>query len=292
MLTHGCDVSHWEGLIDWVEAARWLPFVYYKCTDGAKGIDNTFKRNKEGCQASGMAHATYHYFQPEQDPVMQADHYVDTAGEGYGRYIVDFEQRPVRAGASREPKPMNFVVPSPASSLSGKLLAFLQQVSRRTGIKPAIYTSAGFWNENVQPVPAWTKEYDLIVAHYTAGHVPTLPIGWDRYVIWQYTDTFYFPGCECAADGDWFTGDLTQCRAWFGNYQQVDRPPAAIQLKSLFDDLHVRREPKTCAKEVSHLAKGEVIEAQNFSGQDVWVKHARGWSAVEIDGYRYMEVVK
>jgi hypothetical protein len=30
----------------------------------------------------------------------------------------------------------------------------------------------------------------------------------------------------------------------------------------------------------------------NFSGQDVWVKHARGWSAVEIDGYRYMEVVK
>jgi hypothetical protein len=31
---------------------------------------------------------------------------------------------------------------------------------------------------------------------------------------------------------------------------------------------------------------------EQLGGNGVWIKHDRGWSAVEIGGYRYMELVK
>jgi len=40
------------------------------------------------------------------------------------------------------------------------------------------------------------------------------------------------------------------------------------------------------------LHKGEMVEGEELGGDDVWVKHSRGWSCVERKGYRYMEVMK
>jgi lysozyme len=284
MKTIGADVSHWEGLINWPEAARWLPFVYYKCTDGVKGVDNTFANNKAGCQAAGMPHAPFHWFQPEQDPIRQADHIVDTAGSpagssggaGYTRYIADVEQAPI--------EPTGFVQ---------NVYSFLLQVEKRTAIKPAIYTGPDFWNTNMRPKPKWAREYDLIVANYTLNAMPTLPIGWDTYVIWQYTKWSYFPGIDGQVDGDWFNGSLEQMRRWFGNYKPVDQPETQpLQLKSLFSNLHIRQQPSKLAKEIGHLAKNEVVTLEDIGGQDTWVHHSRGWTAIEIGGYRYMEIVK
>jgi len=54
----------------------------------------------------------------------------------------------------------------------------------------------------------------------------------------------------------------------------------------------VRKAPATSAQEVDHLSKGDLVELEDLGGADVWVRHARGWTCVEKDGYRYMEVVK
>jgi lysozyme len=272
----GCDVSHWEGIIDWRVAARWVPFAYFKCTDGQSMFDNTYQINKAGCQAAGIPFAPYHYWQPTHDPEEQAIYFVTKVGDHAGRYIVDVEESS-----------------SLFRDLGGRLFPCLKKIEQLTGKKPAIYTSAGFWNEHMNPKPAWAHEYELLVAHYTIEHTPILPIGWDRWIIWQYTDSFYFPGCQSAADGDWFNGSLDQCRQWFGNYRQED-PPSVVpfQFKSLFDNLHIRQQPSTTAKGVGHLARDEIVELVDVAGVDVWIRHARGYSAVEIGGYRYMEVVK
>jgi len=273
MRTFGVDVSHWEGAIDWSVASQWIPFVYYKCTDGTNYIDVTFLANKTGCQQAGLPHAPYHYFQPTLDPISQADHFIKTAGDGYHRYIVDVEGK----------------VPCNPRLLQ----QFLKRVEELTSIKPAIYTSAGFWNEFVNPKPTWAHNYDLIVAHYTIQPRPILPIGWDKYVIWQYTDHYYFPGCKEKADGDWFNGELDWCREWFGNYQEIDPPVFNhTRVRSLVDNLHIRHLPSKLSKEVGHLAKGEIVDVLDLSGKDVWIKHNRGWSCVEKDSYRYMEVLK
>jgi lysozyme len=276
------DVSHWEGAIDWTEASKWVPFAYFKCTDGIGLFDNTYLPNKQGCQAAGMPWAPYHYFEPADNPVAQAEEFVTKAGEHVEQYIADFEE-PARGGTAS----------GPGTELPNVYHRFLVKVEQLTGKKPAIYTSAGFWNEYVNPKPAWAHEYELLVAHYTAQHSPILPIGWDKWTIWQYTDAFYFPGCQSAADGNWFNGSLAQMRAWFGNYRDVTPMPAApFQVRSLFDNLHIRQEPRVTAPEIGHLQKGEVVDVEQLGGDGVWVRHASGWSAVEICGYRYMEVVK
>ena len=276
MRTQGCDVSHWEGLIDWQQAARWIPFVYFKCTEGTGFLDNTFKHNKEGCETYGIPHAPYHYYQVEQEPVAQASWFISQAGDQFKRYILDIEDQ-------------TSLIPN----LGASLLLFLNRCQQLTGVKPAIYTSAGFWNEFVMPKPEWAHEYDLLVAHYTIERTPILPIGWSHYVIWQYSDNFWFPGCSSYADGDWFIGNLEQARAWFGNYREVDPPVYnATRLRSHFDQLHIRKAPKISSTEVGHLSKGEIVDVEELGGADVWVKHARGWSAVERNDYRYMEVIK
>jgi lysozyme len=273
----GCDVSHWEGEIDWKTAGLWLSFCYFKCSDGASFVDPQFAANQAGCEERGMPHAPYHYFQPEIDPVKQASWFIKQAGVQYQRYIVDVEQIPTDG----------------VSDVGASLYEFLLSVEGQIGKRCAIYTSAGFWNEHVHPKPAWAKDYELIVAHYTAEHLPLLPIGWSNWRIWQYTDSFYFPGCSSAADGNWYNGTLEECRQWFGNYRKVEPPVFQhTRLRSLFDQLHVRKTPSIFARELDHLAKGDTIEVDELDGVDVWVHHSKGWTAVERNGYRYMEVLK
>ena len=271
----GIDVSHWEAGIDWPTASRYLSFAYFKCTDGVSGIDPTFEANSIDCAQLGLPHAPYHYYQPGHDPIIQAEHFIQTAGKTYPRYIVDVEEH---EGAD--------------DHLAGDLHAFLLKCTQLTGTKPAIYTSAGYWYDFVKPRPTWAHEYELIVAHYTAEHTPTLPVGWDTWKAWQFSDFFFVPGCICEVDADWFNGNLYECRQWFGNYRPVDPPTYSFKARSLFNQLHVRIAPSQLSREVDHLSKGEAVEIDQLGGQDVWVKHSRGWTCVEKAGYRYMEVEK
>lgn len=278
MRTFGVDVSHWEGSINWQVAAPAIGFAYFKCTDGVRFVDTRFRENQHGCTAAGIPHAPYHFFQPSLDPVTQADHFIAVAGKRCPRYILDVE------AAERDPK------------ISQKIVSFLDQVEKLTGTHPAIYTSAGYWNEYVQPRPTWAGKYDLLVAHYTSAHSPVLPVGWNNYVIWQFSDNWNFPGCDEAADGNWFNGDLEACRLWFGNYRAVTppvSPPACgLRMRSLFDQLHIRQSPNLRARVIGKLHKNEEVDVLELGGNEVWVKHERGWSAVERGDYRYMEVLK
>jgi lysozyme len=277
LLTLGCDISHWEGTIDWKAPADHLPlFVYMKCTDGERGFDNTFVQNHEGCLTAGIPHAPYHYFQPSLSPKVQAECFITKAGLGFKQYIVDLEE------------PFD-----PSIDYFFQVHQFLLRCQQLTAIKPAIYTSPGFWNGIIQRKPEWAHEYDLLVAHYTSEHSPTLPIGWDHWLFWQFSDHWYFPNIPCATDGDWFNGSLDQMRSWFGNYSQVDPPVYDhLQARSQFDQLHVRKAPRVSAPAVAHLMKGDQVSVDELGGTDVWIHHSQGWTCVEQDGYRYMEVVK
>jgi lysozyme len=277
MRTFGIDVSHWEGKIDWQIAAPVIGFAYYKCTDGIRYVDDQFLNNQRGCDEVGLPHAPYHYFQPSLDPTTQAEHFIHTAGKHYNKFIVDVEAR------ERDPK------------ITSKLFTFLDRVEQLTGSRPAIYSSPGYWNDFIKPQPAWVGAYELIVAHYTAAHAPILPIGWKQYAIWQFSDFWDFPGSDEQADANWFNGSLEQCRAWFGNYHEIKPQPPQVKplkIRSLFDNLNIRQFPTMNARITGKLAKAESVEVEQLGGYDVWVKHTRGWTAVERGGYRYMEVVK
>ncbi len=284
MKTFGVDVSHWEAKIDWQLAAPTVGFAYYKCTEGTRWFDVQFENNRQGCSLAGLPHAPYHYFHPLADPVQQANFFIETAGRSYKRYILDVEK------PDRDPQ------------IVLHIRSFLDRCHELTGIHPAIYTSAGYWNDFVHPKPAWSSKYDLIVANYTVKRQPVLPIGWDDYKIWQFSDYFFIPGCTEACDGNWFNGSLDQCRQWFGNYKPwilsnsgspiEQAAGAGLSVRSHLEGLNIRLAPTINSKDLGDLHKGEVVQVEELGGRDVWIKHTRGWSAVEIDGYRYAEVVK
>lgn len=284
MKTFGVDVSHWEGSIDWHIAAPAIGFAYYKCTEGTMWLDAQFENNRRGCEQAGLPHAPYHFFQPCLDPIQQADFFIASAGSGYKRYIVDIEK------------------PDREVDIVRQLRTFLDRCHELSGIRPAIYTSAGFWNEYIRSNPAWSSRYDLIVAHYTARHEPILPVSWSLYKIWQFSDHFFIPGCKEACDGNWFNGSPDECRKWFGNYKPSLLPRfglqtgevggGGLQMRSHFNGLNIRQEPDFKSKDLGNLAKGEVVEVEELGGKDVWIKHSKGWSCVEKDSYRFMEVLK
>jgi len=276
--TLGIDVSGWELSIDWDTAAQWIPFAYYKCTEGSVGVDASFAANKIGCDHAGMPHAPYHFYHPEMDAEQQAAHFVNTAGEGYKVFIVDVEK-----------------APSTSNQFQDNLRKHLAKITELTqGAKVAIYTSQGFWDSWCRhPFPAWAGNYPLIAANYTVANQPLLPLGWGAWKVWQYSKNFWFPGCLETADANWFNGDLQACRAWFGNYRPVEPPVYnKTRVRSLFADLHIRSKPLIYAPVAGHLARGEIVEVEELGGNDVWIKHARGWTAVERSAYRYMEVIK
>jgi len=272
----GSDTSHWGGEIDWHKSTPALGFTYFKATDGLYWIDTQFGSNQDECQDTGLPHAGFHWWQETQDPVGQAEHFIETVGLGYKQYIVDVEPK---------------VITHPY-----KLKLLLDKCEALSGVKPAIYTSANYWDNFIYPKPDWASQYDLLVAHYTTKRNPTLPVGWSTWKIWQFSDYFYFPGCDEVEDGDWFNGTLEECRAWFGNYHdplEQDCPPCSgmMEMRVIADKLYIRSGPGTSYGIVGSLLKGDIIEVDDVGGYNAWVKHSKGWSAKSTSGLTYLEKV-
>lgn len=277
MRTFGADVSHWSGDVNWIEAVDYLPFVYYKATDGRYGVDHEFFGNKAECDAVGIPNAPYHWWQEAQDATSQADHFVDTVMPGYKQLIVDVEPK-VQTGR-----------------MMSDLNKLLERIFSRTGIIPSIYTSANYWDSWMRA--AYPNDHPLLVAHYDYRAKPVLPNGAIAWKVWQFTDMFWFPGSDAIDDGNWFNGPLDDCRNWFGNYHPYELPPQPVitefSMQCIVDKLHVRSGSGVSYPIVGEVLKDEVLTLQNIGGNAAWMKiksgkYAGKWCAVETSGTRYM----
>jgi len=272
MWTLGTDISHWEGNINWQIATPYLGFGYYKATDGEDFIDSEFGDNQDGCDETGLPHAPFHWWQELENPEVQADFFFEITQGTYKKRIVDVEPRVSFPG------------------IVDKLERHLHRVEALQGFKPTIYTSKNYLNSFILSNPPWAEEYEFIIAQYTYRMtlIPAYVLK-EKVKAWQFTDTFYFPGCEEIADGNWFFDDLPNCRDWFGNYH-----PFAVNLGGktrmivLINGLHIRTEPSLSAPEIGHLNTGDIIEVLDVTGNDAWVRHKLGWSAAKIGNYDYM----
>lgn len=212
MRTLGIDVSHWEGVIDWMKAAPVIGFCYYKCTDGVIAVDEQFSINAHNAKLANIPDAPFHWWQPNQDPAIQARHFVaiahEIAGRTYKRYIVDIEDRnesPVLTQAGRW----------------SRINILLTVIENMTSTKPVIYTSPGYWNEMIGNNGLFrASTYDLILARYCYAKNPVPPMPWAYYkkqpIAWQFTDYGFCPGVGGPVDMDWFYGTPDECRAYFG----------------------------------------------------------------------------
>jgi lysozyme len=173
-------------------------FAYAKATEGTGYTDSSFGSNWQGMKAAGITRGAYHFFRASQDPVKQADFFVQTiankGGFNAGSDLAPMVDVEVTDGQS-------------ASTVVSNLRKFITEAESKLGggVKLVIYTGPSFWidtlgNPNLSQNPLW-------IAHYTSASHPIVPSHWSNYTIWQYTDVIKTPGINAGGvDGDRWNG--------------------------------------------------------------------------------------
>jgi lysozyme len=168
----GVDVSHYDEGFSWNR--KDLGFGIVKATEGTSRIDSTFASNWKAIGTKGIVRGAYHYGHPGNDPVKEADYFLDTVGKAGLKdgdlLILDLE---TNDGLS-------------TAKVNAWAKTWLQHVKDRTGVKAMFYSSSSF----AEQYGSGLGDYPLWVAHYgrSPGKV-SAPAPWKRWEIHQYTDS-------------------------------------------------------------------------------------------------------
>lgn len=189
----GIDVSSYQGEIDFGQVAREVAFVFAKASEGVSFVDDRFAANHDGAKGAGIAFGAYHFLRFNVDPHEQAAHFLSTIDGRAGTLLpmVDVE---VTDGAD-------------AKTLLTSIDAFMADVEKTLGGKRMLlYTYYGFWEESMAGSSAFSG-HPLWIAEYNSDAEPSLPAGFDRWVIWQYSSKGAVKGIEGDVDMDRLNGD-------------------------------------------------------------------------------------
>ena len=183
--------------------------LLHKVTESTTFTDPKVRARYQLAKDAGMLWGIYHFIRPGSVE-MQAKYFIQTAAR-----LDVLHQRTLLALDHEDPK----------VSLDDALL-FLQIVQRETNSNPIIY-SGHVLKEQMQnfsnhPITA----YRLWLAQYSS--TPTLPKGWTKYFLWQYTDKGEVAGVTPPTDLNHFIGSPQELEAeWVGEQQQPTPVPPA-----------------------------------------------------------------
>jgi len=231
-LIEGCDVSHFQGDIDWSAVAS-APkyFVYIKATDGVTHTDERYAANYAGAGAAGILRGAYHFFRHSLPGADQARYFLRVASPRKGDLppVLDVEDPPANQA-------VNDYVAEAAAWLSVVAAAI-------GGEAPLIYCSPSFWS-NVLGEPDQFAANPLWDAEYTT-HDPTVPSPWSRFTFWQYTDSGAVPGISAKVDLDRFHGSMDDLNGLVlsGSTTGMRRTGAALRMTRRSANSGRRRSP-------------------------------------------------
>ena len=198
-MIEGFDISVDQGAIDF-QAAN-AGFVFAKATEGITYADANYRTYHDAAKAAGTPFGAYHFLRFADDPVDQAEHFLETIN-GYEGTLLPFVD--VEAGGQDHVTDLRLLI--------GTLSIFLQRVERSLGGKRCIiYADYGDWNGFMQGTDAFAG-HPLFVAEYNSDVTPTLPNGWKNWVLWQHSDGSGLalpPGFTANVDRDRLNPSLT-----------------------------------------------------------------------------------
>ena len=188
-LLAGIDVSHYQGDIDWAAVkASGIGFAYLKATDGITYVDARYATHAAELKKLGLPHGGYHFYEPKDDPIAQAKHYLGKVAFASGSLppVLDVE---ITSGLK------------PAQIRAG-VMQWLEFVEKQTGCRPMIYSYAAYWNQNLGGEFA---DYPLWLADYAPR--PKLPDDVKTWRFWQHSQKGRVRGIDSSVDLNWFNGD-------------------------------------------------------------------------------------
>ncbi|CAB9507351.1 Autolytic lysozyme [Seminavis robusta] len=154
----GCDVSHWNGVIDWatLRSRTDLKFVFIKATQGTTYVDPKFRENWGAAKKHGLFRGAYHFFQSDTDPQLQAEHFLSVVSPQQGDFspTLDVEI----AGST-----------TTVEELTRGVRVWVQTVQGAIGRPPMIYTNKTFGINGFYPI----KTFNAALCGLPSGSAAT-----------------------------------------------------------------------------------------------------------------------
>ncbi|MBI2896880.1 MAG: hypothetical protein HYY06_25200 [Deltaproteobacteria bacterium] len=196
----GIDVSKWQGEIDWDRVAgAGIRFAFIRATHGVDVIDEWFDENWRRAREVGIVRGAYQFYEASQDPIEQADVFIDMVGElapGDLPPVVDIESPDGNPGVA---------------AYQDEVRTWLDRVEGALGIPPIIYTGKYYWNDRLGGTDEFS-DHPLWEAWWNDA-CPDTPSGWSRWTFWQYSSTGRIAGIGGDVDRDRFDGSIEDLNA-------------------------------------------------------------------------------
>jgi lysozyme len=215
-VVEGVDLSAGQGTVDWASAAAdGIQFGIVKATQGTYNTQSNFSDNWSGMQAAGVLRSAYHFFDPTEDGVAQANHFLAVMG-------------PLAAGDL--PPMLDIECPDsdnsclgwsggtgdePGSTIQQRMMDFLNTVQSATGRMPIIYTFRTYFSGNGVDTTG-LQTYPLDIADPTTSNCFQVPAPWSAATMWQYSWTGSVAGISGGVDRDRFLGSYADLQALAG----------------------------------------------------------------------------
>ncbi|MFK3670381.1 GH25 family lysozyme [Leifsonia aquatica] len=198
----GMDVSGWQPSIDWnAQWANGARFAYIKASEGTYYTSSYFPSQYAGSYNVGMIRGAYHFATPNTtDGATQARFFYSHGGSWTpdGRTLpplLDIEYATDGSGTCWGLSP---------AAMSTWISDFVHTMRSLTGVNPAIYSTANWWNQCTGSNSTFGA-YPLFVARYGTSTPGALAAGWLDWTMWQYASSGVFAG-----DQDIFNGNQAQ----------------------------------------------------------------------------------
>jgi MYXO-CTERM domain-containing protein len=250
-VVEGIDVYDGDGTIDWAKvAASGRKFAFIKATQGTYNKQSKFAANWKGAKAAGILRSAYHFFDPSEDGVAQAQAFLAAMGPlepGDLPPLLDFEcptsSDPNAASPNCEYKG-NSGWASP-SVLKQRTFDWLDTVEKATGKKPIVYSYPSWFADAGLTDPALAK-YPLFIA--TLGSCASVPAPWSEALFWQYDWSGQVPGISSDCDLDRFMGKLADLQALAQGGASSDGPMVDVADRLQTTDVNGDGKADLCAR--------------------------------------------
>lgn len=181
----GIDLSHHQGTVDWDHLFKKekydtiIDFVYCKATEGSTHTDTRWETNRKTLNELGICNGAYHFLSSKKLPRPQVAHFLQQwqRKESDLPPVLDVETE----GYSDE-------------DLRAKMVIWLDEVEKQTGMRPIIYTSLNFFE---------TKFKNYFPGHkfWIAAYSQKPSCIYDKRIVhWQYSEDGILPGIDEEVD--------------------------------------------------------------------------------------------
>ncbi len=200
----GHDVSSHQKNVNWPKAkSKGATFVYVKATESHTYRNPYYGQQYHGARNAGLVRGAYHFALPHKSwGRTQAAYFVRNGGG----WRADGWTLPPALDIEYNPYGKHKCYGLSKARMVSWIKSFSDEVKRRTGRRPVIYTNYNWWKVCTGNSSAFASNHALWLARYgsTAG---ALPKGWKFWTFWQYDNGGSLPG-----DQNLFNGSLNQLK--------------------------------------------------------------------------------